>query len=642
MSWMKQIGNMEGMIMKTRNILYLSLAFLAMSCAKEITPETEVSADVKYVDVEFTAGIETKTTLADGNKVIWTAGDKVSVFDNSATAETHNNEFAAAASEATSVIYGSVPADATEFYALYPYRQVATIAGTVISNCYLNPIQAAKAGSFNNNQAPMIGKADAQNNFTFKNLVSHIKVNVPEDMTDVKSITLMGNNNEAITGVFSADWNGGEPVVTITSPETYATVRVNNGAMAPGDYYITVLPVEFKNGFTVIYGKTDGTQVAKKTSNAITAVNKRNQILPMKPLASTDLAEHMNYWVKYNDGFDITVSGYTFNKTTHTGGKLVNDTKGNATMASDGVYFVMPQTTTACFGGHKSYSKYIVMGADASVRTPMSIDGNQGLKDAGTVFMLANLSLTYTGSWAVLRSHNPSFGDIVLNNCSFAKIPKTFLDFENGAPDVEFALNSVTIEDCELGFNAAAAYVFSKRKVNSTVDKFEMTNNIIYACDGITMTDFKIISGYNSSSKTGPTVKDYKILRNTFHGTVGNGTLSAVSGITGESVTNNNLLVIEFTKATEFFSIYQPGDVLVIPASGESINNYYYTSTTYKLNVPSKYTTNLTRAGSPVLLASSPLAATWDPANGVFGDYTITPVDESKIPGENVIIGARR
>lgn len=642
MSWMKQIGNMEGMIMKTRNILYLSLAFLAMSCAKEITPETEVSADVKYVDVEFTAGIETKTTLADGNKVIWTAGDKVSVFDNSATAETHNNEFAAAASEATSVIYGSVPEDATEFYAMYPYRQVATIEGAVISNCYLNPLQAAKAGSFNNNQAPMIGKADAQNNFTFKNLVSHIKVNVPEDMTDVKSITLMGNNNEAITGVFSADWNGGEPVVTITSPETYATVRVNNGAMAPGDYYITVLPVEFKNGFTVIYGKTDGTQVAKKTSNAITAVNKRNQILPMKPLASTDLAEHMNYWVKYNDGFDITVSGYTFNKTTHTGGKLVNDTKGNATMASDGVYFVMPQTTTACFGGHRSYSKYIVMGADASVRTPMSIDGNQGLKDAGTVFMLANLSLTYTGNWAVLRTHNPSFGDIVLNNCSFAKIPKTFLDFENGATEVEFALNSVTIEDCELGFNAAAAYVFSKRKANSTVEKFEMTNNIIYACDGIKMTDFKIVNGYYADQKTGPAIKDYKIERNTFCGTVPGATMSAVSGISGESVTNNNLFVVDFTRNSEFFSIYIPGDAIVIPASGECINNYFYSSTEFTLAAPGKYMTNLKRAGSPVPLASSPLAATWDPANGVFGDYTITPVDESKIPGENVIIGARR
>lgn len=633
---------MEGMIMKTRNILYLSLAFLAMSCAKEITPETEVSADVNYVDVEFTAGIETKTTLADGNKVIWTAGDKISVFDNSATAESHNNEFAAAASEATSVIYGSVPADATEFYAFYPYRQVATIEGSVISNCYLNPIQSAKAGSFNNNQAPMIGKADAQNNFTFKNLVSHIRVNVPEDMADVKSITLMGNNNEAITGVFSVDWNGGEPVVTITSPETYATVRVSEGAMAPGDYYITVLPVEFKNGFTVIYGKTDGTQVAKKTSNAVTAVNKRNQILPMKPLASTDLTEHMNYWVKYNDGFDITVSGYTFNKTTHTGGKLVNDTKGNAKMASDGIYFVMPQTTTACFGGHKSYSKYIVMGADASVRTPMSIDGNQGLKDAGTLFMLANLSLTYTGNWSVLRAHNPSFGDIVLNNCSFAKIPKTFLDFENGANAVELALNSVTIEDCELGFNAAAAYVFSKRNVNSTVEKFEMTNNIIYACDGIKMTDFKIVNGYHSDQKTGPAIKDYKIERNTFCGTVPGATMSAVSGISGESVTNNNLFVVDFTRNSEFFSIYIPGDAIVIPASGECINNYFYSSTTFTLAAPGKYMTNLKRAGSPVPLASSPLAATWDPANGVFGDYTITPVDESKTPGENVIIGARR
>ena len=44
--------------MKTRNFIYVALAFMALSCAKEIAPETSApEQDYNVIPMTFTAGM---------------------------------------------------------------------------------------------------------------------------------------------------------------------------------------------------------------------------------------------------------------------------------------------------------------------------------------------------------------------------------------------------------------------------------------------------------------------------------------------------------------------------------------------------------------------------------------------------------
>ena len=78
--------------MKTRNFFYVALAFMALSCAKEIAPETAApEQEYNYIPKTFTAGIDivkdvndvqSKVALVNGYQVEWRSGDQVAVFDN--------------------------------------------------------------------------------------------------------------------------------------------------------------------------------------------------------------------------------------------------------------------------------------------------------------------------------------------------------------------------------------------------------------------------------------------------------------------------------------------------------------------------------------------------------------------------------
>ena len=111
--------------MKMRNYFFAAaLVVLAASCVKENNPESSEKTTVNYVPMEFTSTVETKTSLGADGKVNWVAGNKISIFDNSATAETHNNSFETIGDGSFT---GTVPEDADEFYALYPYRSASSL-----------------------------------------------------------------------------------------------------------------------------------------------------------------------------------------------------------------------------------------------------------------------------------------------------------------------------------------------------------------------------------------------------------------------------------------------------------------------------------------------------------------------------------
>ena len=344
--------------MKTMKFMLFAVAAMAAAaCAKEVAPEVSAPAQVNYVEMEFSSALETTKTALNGSSVSWVGNETLSILDNSASPV---NTKATTVSGAPGTFKATVP-EATEYYAAYPYRSNIALNGNKLTNWYLAQVQTPYKGSFDQTRAPMVAKADANNVLAFRNIASHVRVTIPADMTDVMAITLMGNEDELITGIYDVEWNNGDPTYSFPDlGQAYPYVTLRKGdktPIAPGEYYFTILPVEFKKGFTLIFAKTDGTQVAVRTDKPVTTVSKRNQIQPMKEAPSSAFKSHMNYFVHYDNGFDLDISGFVINSKWGEENKkkaiIVTDTKENGTIntSSSYLYFISPNCTTANFGG---------------------------------------------------------------------------------------------------------------------------------------------------------------------------------------------------------------------------------------------------------------------------------------------------
>lgn len=621
--------------MKKYFCIMLAAAAAAVACNKEnLENQTKPADEVKYVEMTLTAEFEaqknevpeTKTTLADGGEVKWLKNDIVSIFDNS-SATVHKNKFTI--SEDLTHFTGTVPEGSTEFFALYPNISESKIdlnARTITT--VLNPVQKAAKGTFASNTAIMFGKVDANNNIEFKNLCSHIKFTLASDMENVKSITLMGNNDEILAGSFTISLDG-ETITTASVPaqaETYVTLRNTDGsALEAGDYYFTTLPVEFKNGFTVILSKTDGSQVAKRASAAYDQIKERNGILVMKELASTDYAEHMNYFVRYNDGFDLTFGGVTFNNTTKPGGVLVSDNRDksfNLAASDTGVYFVSPNCTKAIVNRAYAYKSLIVVGANASIRSDVNFYKQVRPYDGGDLILMANLRCITNAQNAFAQNATAghsfqTFGNIVLSNCHFKKIGNHFFQFNT--KDDGFAKVSLDIEDSEFGISGATVYFLNiVNKTAASAQNITFRNNIFYAESADATTKFRLINGDKLC------IDDFILESTTFDSTIPPGNILIIGDINASFFMQKNIFYEcnKTTSSTAKLVSFQINKN-VYNATGATTNNFSYNSTTGAIvgaGIGDSAYNNL-HINSIKTLNNNPISSTWNPANEVYGAY---------------------
>ncbi|MGN1210618.1 MAG: hypothetical protein ACI4TM_02955 [Candidatus Cryptobacteroides sp.] len=604
---------------------------LAASCTKEELGQNEdKKTEVKYVPMEFTSSVETKTVLSEGT-VNWLDGDVIAVIDNSEQAETNWNKFTiVSGGSSTAYFKGEVPEDATEFYALYPYKQ-ATVSGGAVS-LSLPPIQTAKLGSFADDLALMFAKADANNVLNFKNVCSHIKFTLAEDLTDIKSITLIGNKAEILAGPCSIAWNDGDPTVTVSidsGSETYVTLRNEDGtALTPGDYYFTVLPVTFEAGFTVILSKTTGDQIAKKTNAAYEQIKTRNNILEMKPLASTAYAPHLNYFVKYNDGFDLTFGDVTINNETYPGGKLVSDNKKNSWNTATnptGVFFIDPNCTTASCNKSQQFSSIVLIGADSSKRSDYAFTKVMRLQDAGTTLLLANLNCNVTNGIAVQQYTSSTttasfntFGKMIFSNCHFKNITTNFMTFPVNVCSIE----EIYIDTCEFGINGDAVNVLNLASLTSSVSNIEVTNNIFYTgkAEKASCADFRLISAEKSE------ITNFNGNQNTFDRLVPK--TNAIRLGTTSSFNFINELFVECYSDTkvQLVTFQTVADRSLVTGAMKNVAYYSRNSSAQVTAGISSSASNENAFVNMTInslknLENWPLNSNWAPENGVFGEY---------------------
>ena len=216
----------------------------------DTVPETitmTFSADLSGALEAIPEEVEARAALgSDGMTVTWETTDHIAVYDGVAI-----RDFGIKSTDgAVAVFEGEVDKDATEFYAVYPYSAAGeSLPSEGLVSIKYPAVQTVGTSAVSADALVCVAKADANGTLAFKNVGALLKIRVEGD--DVTSVTIKGKNDEFVAGNADASMDG----VTTESDATSVTLKPSGEFFAEGDYYIGMLPVEFTEGFTVVYQK---------------------------------------------------------------------------------------------------------------------------------------------------------------------------------------------------------------------------------------------------------------------------------------------------------------------------------------------------------------------------------------------------
>ena len=632
-----------------KTIFYLSLAVMAISCVKENAPVANES-EVELFPMAFETTVEaTKTTLAeDGKTVLWKQGDAVAVFDGTDEKKTFTADKAGA-----SVTLSGKAAAADEYYATYPSYGSMTSAG--VFSASVSATQTAVVGSMANKCAVLVSKAE-DDIFNFKNVSALVKFNLAVE--GVKSLTLMGNNNEPIAGKFTCEWNDGDPQITaVTAPQVAVTLRKSDGtSLELGDYYFTIIPTNFEDGFSVVLGMNveEGTQKIVTRSAALDL--KKNQIFRTQSVPESAYKAYSSNYLRYNDGFDFTFNNVTINKTI--AGDATYVYKDGTVISNDGVYFVSPDAKNIELK-KLGTKKFFVMGDDSSVRS--SVNQTRGIQpqnnDEGKGFIvLSGLNISdgnnLTQYFLQQTEDNngfTDFGDIVVDNCKFDNVRRFVMDASNR----DMTLDNFIIQNSDFivkvtTSDKAYSYMYNSGK-SSTINNVVFHNNVFH--NGLTAETGDQQTNFRLANATSTSIGNLTVTNNTVSYLKLSDTYGCVytSSLTGEVNATSNFFV-NFQTKDKTYLIYSASAPETMSYNVK--DNFYYTDDwnlrLWAIGIPTASNQG-TKVSSvnPSPFIQYPLSADWNPGSGVFGyvdglkygklvtttsPYTVTETGGGSIP----------
>lgn len=245
-----------------KKVLFFAAAAMTLSaCVMETA--TPVAGDMETITFEAEASAQTKTTIVDGTKVYWCAGDQISVMGAAAP---FTNALEKGETAAKTAFTGEV-ATADTYYAVYPASAVKSWNGSV-ATLYddakyemVTMRQPAVKGTFANGVNITAANTTTQEkSFSFKNVFGYVKMGLP---AGIKTVNVTANGGESIWGKFSIDC--ADPAIVVSEGTGVNCVSLyNNAGIAEGEYYIALVPGTYAKGLTFDFVGTDG-KVATKT-----------------------------------------------------------------------------------------------------------------------------------------------------------------------------------------------------------------------------------------------------------------------------------------------------------------------------------------------------------------------------------------
>ena len=283
--------------MKKFYILALVAAMFA-ACATDVTEDVAIEAP-ETLKVSFE---ESSRIQLDYGETVWTKGDLVSVFYKSY--ENMQWQFEGETGDKSGTlkcIKGNIGEQTMDNVVIaYPYSDKYAISLTTGGlDAVLPAEQSYMYNSFGLDASLMVANSEFTQ-FTLKNVLGWLKVQLKGDGQIVEKITLKGNNNEQVAGLIHIDTTTATATLSSNGSnednydEVSGTLVFDNAIIKEvtlncneyvkldsytTSFYIALPPQTFTNGLTIEVTCNDGTTMTKSTEKSITI--ERNTIQPM-------------------------------------------------------------------------------------------------------------------------------------------------------------------------------------------------------------------------------------------------------------------------------------------------------------------------------------------------------------------------
>ena len=237
---------------------------------------------------------QTRTSLAEGNYIAWSDGDRIAVFQGSVDPDCFEVSDASAGKTRASFeavsLEGStgsgVVSSHKENLALYPYSEGAycklyeTSQGSaptyMIGSFFYPQNQTYASGSFPADALVMAAVTESlsDKNLKFKAASAVLRFKV-KGSTSLKSIKVIGNYGESLAGegeiLLSAD--SGIKSVTVYSGKPSVTLDCGKGVALDESeatvFMLCIPPTDFAEGFTVTFTDTEGVEDVRTVSKSL-------------------------------------------------------------------------------------------------------------------------------------------------------------------------------------------------------------------------------------------------------------------------------------------------------------------------------------------------------------------------------------
>lgn len=256
--------------------LYLLLALMTLvSIFSWVACQKEGDGKILFTATIETPSTQSKTAITNTGVMTWLNGDPIAVFDNGgngvvshlAATPTGNHKTA----DFTLVSGYEEPSDGP-YYAIYP----ASIATTY------NTITLPTEYTYDDSRfdAPMYAYS-TNNKLVFKNLCGVMQLN----LTTNKSInSIVITTDQAITGEFSLDYNGGSPnMITTQNNSNTLTINFDNSVdcSGTGQSFYVYLPIGNYSEMSITFYTTDASYCTKSLQSGQTFIVGRNTLNPL-------------------------------------------------------------------------------------------------------------------------------------------------------------------------------------------------------------------------------------------------------------------------------------------------------------------------------------------------------------------------
>lgn len=285
-------------VMKGIMLIMLSLA-LAISCVNEV----DAVPEVKRFDC-FTASLEgnTKTVLNSNMTIGWIEGDEVAINDGTDTWRFSAQPSSSSNRNATLSPTGDENLSLSEgntYYALYPYDEHAVWEGGKVTFEIPSSL-VPKAYTFPYN--PSVSSTTTSS-IKFYNICSLIKFSLISD--SVYKVVIKGLGGEYLAGEVTVDCADTTPEALITDGKGICSVTLEGDFSADTDYYVTVLPSDFKNGIAVSLYNKDGKVMTRASAPFNLTRSSRVELGPVDDDQVWESATHPVLFFSHAKGEEI-------------------------------------------------------------------------------------------------------------------------------------------------------------------------------------------------------------------------------------------------------------------------------------------------------------------------------------------------